>query len=156
MFAAHKRIEYMEIVLVHIWIRWRSKYIDKHTYIRHKWLLGRIYDVDFYSYFLRICFIPGYRYNFRYLVIVSFNFTVYDIIYIKKKIMMSLLVKMAQLRGTKLFVGKPKKIVERSTNKLYPVEYFNEFTIPAEIENIRQRPRREAAILADIKGKFCD
>ena len=74
----------METVLVHIWIRWRSKYIDKHTYIRHKWLLGRIYDVDFYSYFLRIFFIPGYRYNFRSLVIVSFNFTVYDIIYIKK------------------------------------------------------------------------
>ena len=70
--------------------------------------------------------------------------------------MMSLLVKMAQLRGTKLFVGKPKKIVGRSTNKLYPMEYFNEFTIPAEVENIRQRPRREAAILADIKGKFCD
>ena len=38
----------------------------------------------FYSYFLRICFIPGYPYNFGYLVIVSFNFTVYDIIHIKK------------------------------------------------------------------------
>ena len=34
--------------------------------------------------FLRICFIPGYPSNFRYLVIVSFNFTVYDIIYTKK------------------------------------------------------------------------
>ena len=30
--------------------------------------------------FFRICFIPGYLCNFRYLVIVSFNFTVYDII----------------------------------------------------------------------------
>ena len=35
--------------------------------------------------FLRICFIPGYPYNFRYLVIVFFNFTVYDIIYRRKK-----------------------------------------------------------------------
>ena len=35
--------------------------------------------------FLRICFIPGYPSNFRYLVIVSFNFTVYDIIYLKNK-----------------------------------------------------------------------
>ena len=35
--------------------------------------------------FLRICFIPGYPYNFRYLVIVFFNFTVYDIIFIFKK-----------------------------------------------------------------------
>ena len=43
--------------------------------------------VDFQSYFLRIYFVPGYPYYFRYLVIVFFNFTVYDIIYIyiKKK-----------------------------------------------------------------------
>ena len=32
--------------------------------------------------FLRICFILGHPYSFWYLVIVSFNFTVYDIIYI--------------------------------------------------------------------------
>ena len=51
-------------------------------------------------------------------------------------------------------MGKTKKTVERPTNKLYPVEYFNEFTIPAEDEKIRQRPRREAAILADIKRRF--
>ena len=38
----------------------------------------------FLFYFLRICFILGYPYNFRYLVIVSFNFKVYDIIYIYK------------------------------------------------------------------------
>ena len=36
----------------------------------------------FLFYFLRICFIPGYPYSPRYPVIVSFNFTVYDIIYI--------------------------------------------------------------------------
>ena len=35
----------------------------------------------FYSYFLRIGFIPRYPYNFRYVVIVSFTFTVH-IIYI--------------------------------------------------------------------------
>ena len=39
----------------------------------------------FFFSFFRICFIPRYPYNFRYLVIVSFNFTVYDIVYIKKK-----------------------------------------------------------------------
>ena len=32
--------------------------------------------------FVRTCFIPGYPYSFGYPVIVSFNFTVYDIIYI--------------------------------------------------------------------------
>ena len=39
----------------------------------------------FLFYFLRICFIPGYPYSFRYMVIASFNFTVYDIFYIYKK-----------------------------------------------------------------------
>ena len=34
------------------------------------------------------------------------------------------------IRDAKLFVGKTKKTVERPINKLYPVEYFNEFTIP--------------------------
>ena len=60
------------------------------------------------------------------------------------------------IRGAKLFVGKTKKTVERPINKLDPVEYFNEFTIPVEDENIRQRPRREAVILADIQRKFCN
>ena len=64
------------------------------------------------------------------------------------------------IRGAKLFVGKTKKknkkTVERPISKLYPVEYFNEFTISVEDENSRQRPRREAAILADIQRKFCN
>ena len=55
-----------------------------------------------------------------------------------------------------LFVGKTKKTVERPINKLYPVKYFNKFTIPVEDENIRQRPKGEAAILADIQRKFCN
>ena len=60
------------------------------------------------------------------------------------------------IRAAKLFVGKTKKTVERPINKLYPVEYFNEFNIPIEDENIWQQPRREAAILSDIKRKFCN
>ena len=51
-----------------------SAFIDVVTCINCKFL------------FLRICFIPGYPYSFRYLVIVSFNFTVYDIIYIYIKL----------------------------------------------------------------------
>ena len=51
-----------------------SAFIDVVTCINCKFL------------FLRICFVPGYPYSFRYLVIVSFNFTVYDIIYIYIKL----------------------------------------------------------------------
>ena len=39
----------------------------------------------FFFSFLRIYFIPRYPYNFRYLVIVFFNFTVYDVTYIYTK-----------------------------------------------------------------------
>ena len=38
--------------------------------------------LNFFS-FLRICFILGYLYNFRYVVTVFFDFTVSDTIYIK-------------------------------------------------------------------------
>ena len=60
------------------------------------------------------------------------------------------------VRGRKLFVRKTKKkkTVEHPINKLYPVEYFVEFTVPAKDQNIRQQLRREAAFLAEIKNKF--
>ena len=60
------------------------------------------------------------------------------------------------VRGAKMFVGKTIKTVEHPLSKLYPVQYFNKFTIPAEDENIPQPPRGEAAILADIKMNFCN
>ena len=113
---------------IHTIIAWISKYYKQQNKIipsigdivniyddkvpRHKWLLGRIYDV-----------ITG---------------------------------KDGTIRGAKLFVGKTKKTVECPINKLFPVECFNEFNIAVEDENIRQQPRREAAILADIKRKFCN
>ena len=50
-------------------------------------------------------------------------------------------------RGAKFFV---EKTAEHPTNKIYPVEYFNEFTIPEEEEKIRRRRSR------DIKRGFCN
>ena len=50
--------------------------------------------------------------------------------------MKSLLVKMALLEVQSYLKEKRKKTVERPINKLYPVDYFNEFTIPVEDENI--------------------
>ena len=57
---------------------------------------------------------------------------------------------------SKLICRKNEKTVERPINELYPVKYFNEFTKPAEDENIRQRYKTEGEILADIKIKFCN
>ena len=44
-------------------------------------IVTRLFFVDFF--FLGFFFIRGYPYNFRYLVVVPFNFTVHDIICIK-------------------------------------------------------------------------
>ena len=64
--------------------QWKQKLSNKVMNKQFLYLLQLllVLFVNFYFSFLRICFIPGYPYNFRYLVIVSFNFTVYDIIYI--------------------------------------------------------------------------
>ena len=55
----------------------------------------------FLFYFLRICFIPRYPYSFRYLVIVCFNFIVYDIIYISIYIHIYIYIKRYTLHKTK-------------------------------------------------------
>ena len=44
-------------------------------------IVTRLFFVDFF--FLGFFFIRGYPYNFRYLVVAPFNFTVHDIICIK-------------------------------------------------------------------------
>ena len=66
--------------------QWKQK-ISKQCYesVHSVFIVVTCIICKFLFYFLRICFIPKYPYNFRYLVIVSFNFTVYDIIYLKNK-----------------------------------------------------------------------
>ena len=137
-FDAHKRIEYMETVLNHFWNRWRSEYIPslleyQKLYKRQNKIIPSIGDiVNIYD-----DKVPLHKW---------LHGRIYDVITGED----------GGIRGAKLIVGKTKKTAERPINKLYPVEYFNEFTIPVEDENTGQRPRREAAILADIKRKFCN
>ena len=138
MFDAHKRIEYLETVLNHFWNRWRSEYIPslleyQKLYKRQNKIISSIGDmVNIYD-----NKVPRHKWLFG---------RIYDVITGRD----------GTIRGAKLFVGKTKKTVECPINKLFPVECFNEFNIAVEDENIRQQPRREAAILADIKRKFCN
>ena len=138
MFDVHKRIEYLETVLNHFWNRWHSEYIPsllkyQKLYKRQNIIIASIGDfVNLYD-----NKVPQRKWLLG---------RIYDVITGKD----------GTTRCAKFFVEKTKKTVERPINKLYPVEYFNEFTIPIEDENIRQRPRREAAILADIQRKFCN
>ena len=68
--------------------QWKQK-IFKQSYesVHSVFIVVTCIICKFLFYFLRICFIPRYPYSFRCLVIVSFNFIVYDkiYIYIKKK-----------------------------------------------------------------------
>ena len=57
------------------------------------------------------------------------------------------------VRGAIIFLGKTKRNIERPINKLYPIEFHDE------IENNNGnrdtlRPKREAAIMTDLKRKF--
>ena len=85
-----------------------------------------------------------------------------------------------QIRGAKILVGKTKAIIDRPTNKLYPIEFTNEHASfnkrssdnirvdnTVEVVNHRVdattnvnddiapkiRPKRNAAVIADIKMK---
>ena len=119
-FDAHKRIEYLETVLNHFWNRWRSEYIPslleyQKLYKRQNKIIPSIGDiVNIYD-----NKVPRHKWLLGHI---------YDVITGKD----------GAIRAAKLFVGKTKKTVERPINKLYPVEYFNEFNIPIEDENIWQ------------------
>ena len=58
------------------------------------------------------------------------------------------------VRGAVVFLGRTKRNIERPINKLYPIEFYDEI----ENNNVNRdtlRPRREAAIMTDLKRKFC-
>ena len=115
-FDAHKRIEYLETVLNHFWNRWRSEYIPslleyQKLYKQQNKMIPSIDDIVN----IHDGKVPRYKWLLE---------RIYDVITGKD----------GAIRGAKLFVGKTKKTVERPINKLYPVEYFNELTIPLKMK----------------------
>ena len=60
------------------------------------------------------------------------------------------------IRGAKVLIGKSKQVITRPINKLYPIEETNERNENTKESIIlnEQRPKREAAVIADIKRKF--
>ena len=95
----------------HFWNRWRSEHIPslleyQKLYKRQNKIIPSIGDiVNIYD-----NKVPRHKWLFG---------RIYDVITGKD----------GTIRGAKLFVGKTKKTVEHPINKLYPVKYFNEFTI---------------------------
>ena len=54
-------------------------------------------------------------------------------------------------RGVKIMMGKTKTAISRPVNKVYPLELVEENEEIRKEDEQRDRPRRQAAITADLK-----
>ena len=54
-------------------------------------------------------------------------------------------------RGVKIMMGKTKTAISRPVNKVYPLELVEENEEIRKKDEQRDRPRRQAAVTADLK-----
>ena len=54
-------------------------------------------------------------------------------------------------RGVKIMMGKTKTAISRPVNKVYPLELVEENEEIRKEDEQRDRPRRQAAVTADLK-----
>ena len=63
-----------------------------------------------------------------------------------------------EVRQAKVIVGKTKNIIDRPINRLYPLEMSNEVLNiddgEPKVEEHNIRPKRNAAVIGEIKRKF--
>ena len=57
-------------------------------------------------------------------------------------------------KGVKIMMGKTKTVISRPMNKLYPLELVADNDEIRKENEQRDRPRRQATIIADLKRKF--
>ena len=154
-----KRSCYIESVVQQFWERWRREYVItlrewKHKYKQKNKLIPETDDV-----------VLVYEEK-----VPRQNWTLGRVINVIKG-------RDGEIRGAKVVIGKTRAIVERPINKLYPIEFAKENCVMQEhlgdnatvfdntIEFIRdqvvnnnypriERPKRNAAIMADIKMKY--
>ena len=58
------------------------------------------------------------------------------------------------VKPVKIMMGKTKTVISRPVNKVYPLELVEENEEIRKKDEQRNRPRRQAAIIADLKRKF--
>ena len=59
-----------------------------------------------------------------------------------------------KIRGAELKIGRTNAIINRPVNKLYPLESYRTNEINKDKENDIPRPKRNAAIVGEVKRKF--
>ena len=57
-------------------------------------------------------------------------------------------------RGVKIIMSKTKTVINRPVNKVYPLELVKENNEICKENEQRDRPRRQAAVIADLNKKF--
>ena len=63
--------------------------------------------------------------------------------------------------AAKIYIGKTKRVIERPINKLYPVDYNDEFKRKEKLDDYDvdgdiKRPRREAAIIGELRRRYAN
>ena len=131
-----KRIHHINMLLNHFWSRWRNEYVtslrkyDK-KYKRTNNIKPSINDIV-------IVFEEKQPRNKWMLGRVRELITGHD----------------GKTRGVKIMMGKTKTVISRPVNKVYPLELVEENEEISKKDEQRSRPRRQAAIIADLKRKF--
>ena len=127
-----KRMKYIETVINHFWQRWRSEYLVSLREHSKKFKKGN-------------------------KLIPQVN----DIVHEDKqppqswrlgKIVELIPSKDAQIRGAKILIGKSKSIISRPVNKLYPVEYANEFNNDSNVvETLREDSNNDSNVVKTLR-----
>ena len=65
------------------------------------------------------------------------------------------------MRAARIYIGKTKRVIELPINKLYPVEYNDEFkrkekSDDNDVYGDIKRPRQEAAIIGELRRRYAD
>ena len=65
------------------------------------------------------------------------------------------------MRAARIYIGKTKRVIELPINKLYPVEYNDEFkrkekSDDNDVDGDIKRPRQEAAIIGELRRRYAD
>ena len=135
-----KRFKYLEKLLSHFWKRWSTEYLTSLREFQKRYRSKNSSNI------------PG----------------VNDIVIIKEDKLprqqcrlgrINKLIKSrdGNVRAAEVLVGTTGKCIERTVNRLYPLEYANEKVLDIQFP-IEEKPniknKRQSALLADIKRKF--
>ena len=127
--------EYIDNLLTHFWNRWRSEYVPS---LR-----------EFHKLYRKTNNIPN----------VGDIVNIYEEKQPRQTWLLGRIISLIkgkddQVRGAVIFLDKTRKTIETPINKLYPVEFQDEFNRNDDVNTNSLRPKRNAAIIGELKRKF--